>query len=367
MRLISPTIAPLTRRSFLASAGAAALAAKAHALASVGIRDSRFAYTASPGELRVYGTQTIPWALVQALPSEAPISLIADSNKRILHVLHDIAEYDGLPRGYIESFRIDQSTGRLTSPTRRPLSLSAIHPRCMALSPDGKTLAVAIHGGSAYNLLPIHDDGCPGRPIAIRKETGINTTSLSHPAQVNFSQDSRRILALDPGTVSISVFAVESTLPLLHRHSLPAESNPSHFAFHAASNLLFVTSDTATSLITLWHNPATGCLTFISESGDDKFRGPLVIHSASQTLITASADSLKTFYIDPQSAKLQHTQTLTLPQSAHAIQSLAFPPENDALYAATDYGIWRTSIDSQQATLASPSLVASSANLIAWL
>lgn len=358
MSLTYPTIAPLTRRRFLAAAGATALDAKTHALPPVRRQGSRFAFAASPGELRVFATQTTPWTHIQSVPSEAPASLVVDPRTRALHILHEVAEHQGLPCGYIESFCIEPRTGRLTLLSRQPLSLSAINPRHMTLSPDGKTLAVAIHGGSAYNLLPIHEDGRPGRPIAIRKETGLSTSSLSRPGQVAFSPTSDCIYALDQGTATLSLFAAQPELPILTRFPLPPDSSPRHLALYPSANLLFLTVYGDGSLRTLRLHPQNAAITETAPPIYGNFLGPVAIHAPSRTLVAWSADTLNAFRIDPVSGALFRLHQFGLPDGSHELNGLVTPPSEQALIATTSLGVLRFDVDPSSGLLDSATLVA---------
>ena len=107
-----------------------------------------------------------------AYPSRAPACLLLSPAQRTLYVANEVDVHEGLPRGTVEAYRVDPLDGRLTLLARRPLSLSATRPRHMALSPDGKLLAVAAYGGGIYNLLPIAEDGSIGSPSSIYKEAG---------------------------------------------------------------------------------------------------------------------------------------------------------------------------------------------------
>jgi hypothetical protein len=359
MSLTPPTIIPLTRRRFLAAAGATVLAAKASSLPDPTNSAPRFAYTASPGELRVYATQTIPWTQLQSVASEAPISLAIDTHTHTLHVLHDVAEHLGLPRGYIESFRIDQRTGRLAPLYIQPLSLSATHPRHMALSPDGKTLAVAIHGGSAYNLLPVLEDGRPGRPTAIRKETGFDPSLLSRPSQIAFSLNGDHLFALDHGTATLSIFAAEPGLPILARFPLPAGCRRSHFALDPQGSLLFLTDSSTGSLLTLKYDSSGPDIRSIAILQGD-FLGPLTFHTPTQTLFAATRNGLAAVAADSGTGKLATRQQLLLLPSRFSYEThqLILAYGGNRLLTCTANGVVQCDIDSASNNLCHPEVVA---------
>ena len=87
--------------------------------------------------------------------SAAPSSLALDASERFLYAVNEVDEYEGLPSGTVEAYAIDAADGTLTFVNRQSLSLSATAPRHAAVSPDGRSLVVAVHGGGAYNVLPL--------------------------------------------------------------------------------------------------------------------------------------------------------------------------------------------------------------------
>ena len=112
------------------------------------------------------------WRLSQTIGSNKPSCLTLHPSRKYIYVANEIDNYQGLPTGTIEAYSIDGRDGRLTLLNRQPLSLSAIAPRYVVVSPDGSRLIVAMHGGGSYNLLPIRTDGYLERVSGILKEVG---------------------------------------------------------------------------------------------------------------------------------------------------------------------------------------------------
>ena len=153
-----------TRREFMrGAAGVVALPHLPHAVASAPSR--HFAYVASgEGSLHVFRLHGEVWTRIQQVPSPAPAHVLLSPAQRTLYVANEVDVHERLPRGTIQAFHVDPFDGRLTLLGRTPLSLSATHPRHLALSPDGKLLAVAAYGGAIYNLFRIAEDGSLGQP-----------------------------------------------------------------------------------------------------------------------------------------------------------------------------------------------------------
>ena len=368
---LTTTPASLTRRRFLTCAGAAAITAQARGLPE--LQRPRLAFAASVGperELRVYAMQPGRWKLLHSLPSEAPVALAVHPDARTLYVLHEVGEHAGLPRGYIEAHRIEPASGQLTPLSHQPLSLSAIFPRHLAIAPDGKTLAVAIHGGGAYNLLSILDDGRIGRVSAIRKETGHGLTqhqASANPQAVLFDSIGRNIVAIDQGTDTVSIFAAQPHLPALTRYALPPGSGPRHLALHPNGRFIFVANALSGSLLTLIYDPRTGAVTCSAPQLHGSFCGPLTIHATSQTLFAAHQEGLIACTIDTESGTLHpahhlHLTNLGDPLDIHNLISMR---GSEALFAATSKGILRIEIDASTGRLSQTELVAPAARSIA--
>src|ERR1700684_1339492 len=159
-----------TRREFVR--GAAGVVALPH-LPQNATAARQFAYVASgEGSLDVFSLRGDSWKSTQRVPSRAPACILLSAAQRTLYVANEVDVHEGLPRGTVESFHVDPFDGRLTLLGRQPLSLSATHPRHMALSPDGNLLAVAAYGGAIYNLFPIAEDDSLGQASGIFKQAG---------------------------------------------------------------------------------------------------------------------------------------------------------------------------------------------------
>jgi 6-phosphogluconolactonase len=229
-----------TRRDFLR--GAAGVVALQSGIPG----PPQFAYVASgAGSLHVFHVRGELWTKTQQVPSRAPVCLLLSPGERTLYVANDVEEHEGLPRGTVEAFHIDPLDGRLTLSARTPLSLSATRPRHMALSPDGKLLAVAAYGGGVYNLLPVAKDGALGQPCGIFKDAGSGrctpAQASAHPHTLAFDASSRHLLSSDFGSDRLNVFAVEDgRVRRQMQRSTGEGSGPGACALHPAGSFLYV-------------------------------------------------------------------------------------------------------------------------------
>jgi len=359
---------PISRRHFIAAAGMTALAAKASHASNQNALTPSFVYAASKNELTAYATYKTPWTPIQTLPSEAPIALVTDRSTHTLHVLHAVSEYRGLPCGYIESLRIDKSNGQLKPLSKQPLSLSGIQPGSMALSPDGKVLAVAISGGAAYNLLPILEDGRTGRPQTIRKETGRNGALPSRPEHIVFHRTGDRLFVVDQGASTLSVFSARPDLPVLSRMFLPETSKLLTFASYMGDvDLLFTIDKASGSLLCIQHHPEDARLSIQAQIARSNLLGPLAMHASSKTLFMIASDGIDIFRIQTEPGQLTHLQHLNSVHPLHETEDLLCDPERNVLYLGTKNGIFSVRIDPDRGYLSALTRVAPAAHKIALL
>lgn len=201
------------RRQFVQLMGCSTLssAGLCSSLLPSGARSSvRFAYVATEGdEIHVYAAGSAEWTRVQTMASEKPVALVVGREGKALYAVNQVSIHNGLPMGSVEAFAIGQD-GRLTKLNRQPLSLSATMPRHAAMSPDGKSLVVAVREGGAYNVLAIAEDGSLGRVSALLKEIGVErngVASVAQPYAVAFDT-AGRVIAGDAGTGRLSVLGL---------------------------------------------------------------------------------------------------------------------------------------------------------------
>ena len=177
---------------------------------------ARFAYVASSEGadegIHAYLVRGGRWDKRQTLESKRPVALVAASNRRFLYAVNEIDSHAGLPTGTVEAFAVE-GDGRLRFVNCSPLALSATMPRHAAVSADGKSLMVAVHGGGAYNVLPIAEDGSVGRVSGILKEVGVergDTSRRAQPLMVAFDKEGR-VISVDEGAGRLNVLSVDES------------------------------------------------------------------------------------------------------------------------------------------------------------
>ena len=223
-----------------------------------------FAYVASgEGSLHVFRVQGEHWTRIQRVSSSAPACVLLSPGQRTLYVANEVETHEGLARGTVEAFHIDPLDGRLTLSNRRPLSLSATRPRHMALSPDGKMLAVAAYEGGIYNLFSIAGDGNLGPPAGIFKDAGCGgdrqLQGAAHPHSLLFDSVGGRLLASDFGSDRLSVFTVEGTrLQRVAQRQTGTGSGPGATVVHPGGSLLYVRHELENTLACYRYDGVSG-------------------------------------------------------------------------------------------------------------
>jgi 6-phosphogluconolactonase len=294
-----------TRREFLR--GAAGMVAVNRLLKAMGA--TRFSYVGCGDDsLRVFRVQGEVWTQIQRVPSRAPACVLLSAAQQALYVANEIDEHEGLPRGTVETFHIHPEDGRLTLSSRTALSLSATRPRHMAVSPDGKLLAVAAYGGGIYNLIAISQDGSLGQVSSIFKDAGCGPhaqlQATAHPHTLLFDAGGLHLLSSDFGSDRLSVFALEDGgLRRRMQRSTGEGSGPGNCVIHPSGSFVYT-----------WHglDGTLVCYRFEGGSlGEEVQRVPLsagglAVHPSGRMLYTAQGS----WRIDGGSGRLSRGRQL---------------------------------------------------------
>lgn len=320
------------------------------------------------------------WTPVQTVASANPSFLAAHPSRRFLYAINEIDTYQGLPTGTAEAYAIDAKDGRLTLLNRQPLSLSGVVPAHLAVSPDGRVLAVALYGGGAYNVLPIEADGRLGKVAGIEKETGTGPDAQRqespHPHMVLFDGTGQRLLATDLGTDRINAFTLaDGQLSLLGRTSVAPGSGPRHLALHPSQRFLYVVNELDATVAGFSYDAASGKVgeqrqrvsTVPEGYAGQKNAAALVMHPSGQFLYASNrrlksdhpmADSIAAFRIDPSNGALTPLQHWS--EGLRFPRALAMAPGGSHLYALSQKGdtVLRLRIDPASGRLDQPVQVA---------
>lgn len=288
--------------------------------------------------IHVFSTSQETWTETQQIHTKAPACLVVSACLKNLYVANDVTEVENLRRGSVESFRIDSRYGRLEFQSVQPLSLAATHPRSIAISPDGRLLAVASHTGGIYNLLPIAEDGALKRPVHIFKSTGSGVHAQlqgsAHPHTLLFHKNSGYLLSSDFGGDHLNTFGMRGDrLERNAQHAMAPATGPGSFVLHPNGRDLFVWNELAGSLTVHRFDGATGSIgphaqwiTMGTPELDKKLTGSICVHPSGKTLYSAcqTEDALTVWNIEIETGRLIGRSLLALPD-IRPIQIVAAP------------------------------------------
>jgi 6-phosphogluconolactonase (cycloisomerase 2 family) len=240
-----------SRRSLLR--GAAALSGFASLPTRAKESGSSIEYVGTADFIDVYRTDAGQKRKVQSVASQHPSSLTLDITGRYLFAVNKIDDFQGLPTGSVESYRVEPVTGHLGLVSRVPLSLSATMPRQLALSPDGRFLVVAAYGGGLYNVLPVGSKGEIGAVTQLIKEIGCSIKGdrqlSSHPHSVVFHPSGKFLFGTDEGADRINVFRFDhGSLTCVQRVSTVPGSGPARLAISSSGSHLSIEHAFSTSI-----------------------------------------------------------------------------------------------------------------------
>ena len=360
----------LSRRGFVCAAGITALTARAgllqaklHQGVESPVRPNRFAFVGVMGDtpgVHVYAIDGETCRLRQIISNEAPISLALHPSGRSLYVLNEVSSYRGLPRGSVEAYGVDAETGQLNLLGREGLSLSATMPRHLAVAPDGKSVVVAVHGGGAYNRLPILAGGCLGHVGGIVKETGCGPVArhqeTAHPQTVLFDTSGKRVIAADLGCDQVSVLSTEDGLEVLARHDMPVGSGPQHLALHPAGHLLYVAHALDGSLAGFAYDAGAGKIMHQVWKMHGEYGDALAMHPAGDFLYTAGGGIVTSWRIESATGTLHRVQSDVISGNIHG---MTVRSDGQQLMALTSKGILEIGVDTGSGHLGEPVLAVS--------
>jgi 6-phosphogluconolactonase len=349
----------LDRRRFVQMVGGVSLlGAASRKLAWAGapgmaMRAARFAYVGGENAIHVYAIADKRFIKKQTVVSALPVAMTINAGN--LYVGNGVSEYGGLPCGSVEAYAIDEITGRLEFRNRAPLSLSGIEPRDLAVAPDRRSIVVAVHGGGAYNLLSLDEDGGLGKVTAILKETGSGPHALqscAHPSAVMFDREGR-LLTADQGSDLLSVLSLSnSSLKATGRCEVAAGSGPSSMVLEPEGERLYIAHALNGSLSGFVYDATSGrimdCVQTVSAPAAGEM-ATLVMHPSGTMLFSSHGTGIQCWKIS-RSRSLQSAPGI----EGMRVKVLHLTPDGEILLALSSDGVMGMKIDAASCTLNAP-------------
>lgn len=288
-----------SRRQFLATAGAAAIAntALGNALASPADSDSQstFAFVGSwtgaanansnGAGIYLFDCDTATGELRNrrlAAQSPSPSCLAIHPSRNFLYAVNEVNDYkarSGEPTGSVSAFRIDADSGSLTS--INTVSSEGAGPAHISLDREGRFAFVANYVGGSIAVLPIRADGSLGAASDVHRDTGsvgstkaagappdsfaISGHDAPHAHMIVADAQNRFVLSTDLGQDRIYVYRFDSTTGKLTPAAqpfiaLPSGDGPRHIAFHPSGRWLYSIQEEASTVAVFNYDPASGSL-----------------------------------------------------------------------------------------------------------
>jgi 6-phosphogluconolactonase len=283
-----------SRRDFLKSAGAAAVAHSALRGTALHAAETKM------GLLRAYvGTYTIPTdgsgngegiylfdvdartgelsnrKLVAKTPNPSWISI--HSSKKYLYAINEVVNFDG-GNGSVSAFAIDAASGELT--LLNTVSSAGAGPAHMSLDAVGKFAFVANYVGGSIAVLPIDSSGRLGDAVDVHHDVGsigaLHATSVHyenfaisghdkpHAHMIAADPSNKFVLNTDLGQDRIHVYRFDAASGKLTPNgepvSLPSGDGPRHFAFHPNGRWLYLVCEESSTIVFFHFDAESGTL-----------------------------------------------------------------------------------------------------------
>jgi 6-phosphogluconolactonase len=321
-------------------------------------REVKFAYIGAGHEIHLYSiTADERFIRQQTIASAHPGAMAINAGN--LYVVNGISEFGSLPRGSVEAYGIDAFTGRLTLKNRAALSLSGIVPRDLAVTPDGRSVVVAVHGGGAYNVLPILEDGRLGTVSGIFKELGSGphaSQAAAHPSAVIFDRVGR-LLTADQGADRLSVFSLRNgELSVTNRRAVTAGSGPGSMVLDPDGERLYVAHPLNGLVSSFAYDAREGRILDRSYTVKASFAGEiatLAIHPSGEVLYSSHGDRTEAWKINANGS----LEAFVRVEGAGA-NRLHITEDGKSLLALSSDAVLRMKIDSAGRLLSAPVKVA---------
>ncbi len=251
---------------------------------------------------------------LQALPRASFLARSADG-----HFLFAVSE---VPEGSVHAYAIasDQTLSPINSRSSEGAS-----PCSLALSPDGRLLAVANYNGGSVIVFPVDTAGRLGERVFFSSfshasRAVIKRQQKPHAHDVVWSPDGARLFVCDLGGDRVYTFARDLASDSLAAHApqpwldLPPGTGPRHAAFSPDARHLYLVNELDNTVAVLDHDAGTGVLRLVEKVSTLPPEGhpggsstaELAVHPAGHSVYASNrgADTLTHFQRDPASGRL---------------------------------------------------------------
>ncbi|MFT3782605.1 MAG: lactonase family protein [Nibricoccus sp.] len=202
---------------------------------------------------------------VLAAPIESPMFLSLHPTKNVLYAVGEKAAPKGKTLGYLASYTIDFTSGKLTPLNTQPSKGDAL---CyVQIDATGRAALAASYRDGTVMAFPLHDDGSLKEVVSIVRHSG----SSVHPRQkaphahcIDLDPANRYALVADLGTDQVITYTLNQETPVLAPHARSFHSKPGagprHIAFSRDARQAYIINELDSTLTVANYNAETGAL-----------------------------------------------------------------------------------------------------------
>lgn len=251
--------------------------------------------------------------------SDQPSFLAADPRGKFLFAVNEIESFKDQQTGAVSSFRIDRTSGKLTS--LGEFSSRDRGPAHLALDNAGKHVLVANYTLGSVAVLPIEASGILGTPTAFVQHRGSSVNPERqqgpHAHAVVMSKDDRFAVVADLGIDQVLLYPFnksKGTLGEPHSVKTKPGAGPRHLAFHPNGRFLYVANELHSTVVAYSYDGTTGRVeelqsvsTLPEGYSDPNTIAEIVADKQGKYLYVSNRgdDSIAVFAIDPASGTLR--------------------------------------------------------------
>lgn len=314
-----------TRRTFIASAAATAMAQR---MKAANTKSEQLLFVGTGTETGSKGIYAYHWDAVHGKPDSAGVAAEAQNpsfialspDNRLLFAVNEINQYQGAHSGAVSSYQIDATGAKLD--LINTVASGGAGPCFVTTDQTGRALFVANYAGGSAASFEISPTGRLSAAVSEFHYTGhgpdADRQEAPHAHRATVSPDNRFVYINDLGLDQIHIYKLDPSTAQLSAND-PANweakpgSGPRALRFHPSGKWAYCVNELTSTIDQLAWNSSNGALTLDQESRlePESFKG---IARASEIIFTrdgrfayaANRDDnfLATFHVDLQTGKL---------------------------------------------------------------
>jgi 6-phosphogluconolactonase len=203
-----------------------------------------------------------------AAKSENPSFLAIHPSRRFLYAVNETGGPEPGASGSVSAYRIEKADGTLTFLNKQ--SSEGAHPCHLTIDGSGQYLLLANYTGGNVAVLPVRDDGTLGPATDMVQHEGSSVNrrrqNRAHAHGIYLDQGNRFAVVADLGIDRLLVYRFDAAKGKLTPNDPPGialkpGAGPRHFSFHPNGRFAYVINELNSTLTALQYDPTRGILT----------------------------------------------------------------------------------------------------------